>query len=168
MEKIVYGFHDSEFGRMIIAQSDNGLCYLGFMVEGNKKDGLEELKNTYKNAELMQSDTVAKTLAETALNAWRANVISGLTLDLRGTSFQKMVWNALIDIEKGQTKSYQDIAEDIGRPKSQRAVGTAVGQNPLSLIIPCHRVIQKDGALGNYMWGKDIKRKILAIEGVEL
>ncbi len=168
MEKIVYGFQDTEFGRMIIAQSDNGLCYLGFMVEGNKKDGLEELKNTFKNAELMRSDTVAKTLSEVALNAWRADVISGLTLDLRGTDFQKMVWNALIEIDKGTTKSYQDIAEDIGRPKSQRAVGTAVGQNPLSLIVPCHRVIQKDGAIGNYMWGKEVKRKILGEEGVDL
>ena len=168
MEKIVYGFYDSEFGRMVIAQTDQGVCWLGFMVEGHKKDGLEELQKSFSKAQLMRSDSVAKSIGEMALNAWRADMISGVTLDLRGTEFQKKVWNALLEIEKGATKSYGDIAYAIGSAKAHRAVGTAVGQNPVSLIVPCHRVIQKSGAIGNYMWGTEIKRKILKEEGVDL
>ena len=169
MEKIVYGLYDSEFGQMIIAQTDQGgICWLGFMVEGRKKDGLSELLAHFPDAELMRSDTVGKSLGEMAVNAWRADMMSGITLDLRGTDFQKKVWNALLDIKKGSTKSYGDIANAIGSSKAHRAVGTAVGQNPVSLIVPCHRVIQKDGAIGNYMWGTNIKRQILKEEGVDL
>ena len=169
MEKIIYGFYDSEFGQMIIAQTDIGICWLGFMVEdGAKGDGLALLHERFPNVEFMRSDTVGKSLGEMIVNAWRADMPSSVTLDLRGTDFQKQVWNALLDIDKGSTSSYGEIAEAIERPKSHRAVGTAVGQNPVSLIVPCHRVIQKNGVIGNYLWGTDIKRQILKEEGVDL
>ncbi len=169
MEKIIYGLYDSEFGQMIIAQTDIGICWLGFMVEDSAKgDGLELLRGRFPDAELMRSDTVGKSLGEMVMNAWRADMPSSITLDLRGTDFQKTVWQALLDIKRGCTSSYGEIAEAISRPKSHRAVGTAVGQNPVSLIVPCHRVVQKNGVIGNYLWGTDIKRKILKEEGVDL
>lgn len=169
MEKIVYGFYDSEFGQMLIAKSDVGICWLGFAVEDNKRgDALSCLQKYCADATLMRSDTVGKSLGDTIINAYRADMISSLTLDLRGTEFQEKVWNALLQIKKGETQSYGDIAKTIGKPNAHRAVGTAVGQNPVSLVVPCHRVIQKSGAMGNYMWGPDIKRKILKEEGVDL
>ena len=77
-------------------------------------------------------------------------------------------WQALLNIPKGKTCAYQDIANDIGKPKAVRAVGSAVGENPVSLIVPCHRVLQKSGGLGNYGWGVDIKRNLLGREGANL
>lgn len=85
-------------------------------------------------------------------------------LDLEGTDFQKSVWLALLQIPFGKTLSYKDIAKAIARPKSTRAVGTAVGKNPFLIIIPCHRVIKSDGSLGNFAYGKNIKKKLLEIE----
>ncbi len=169
MEKIIYGYYDSEFGQMIIAQTDIGICWIGFMVDNCAKgDGLSLLYKRFSNVEFMRSDTVGKSLGETVINAWRADMPFGVNLDLRGTDFQKQVWKSLLNIDKGSTSSYAEIAEDIGRPKSHRAVGTAIGQNPVSLIVPCHRVIQKNGVIGNYLWGKEIKRQILKEEGVYL
>lgn len=86
-------------------------------------------------------------------------------LDLEGTDFQKSVWQALSKIPYGKTSSYKDIAKFIGNPKAVRAVGTAVGKNPFLIIIPCHRVIKKDGSLGGFAYGKKIKKKLLNIEG---
>lgn len=86
-------------------------------------------------------------------------------LDLDGTDFQKSVWLVLSKIPYGKTSSYKDIAKFIGNPKAVRAVGTAVGKNPFLIIIPCHRVIKKDGSLGGFAYGKKIKKKLLNIEG---
>ena len=86
-------------------------------------------------------------------------------LELEGTDFQKSVWQTLLKIPYGKTLSYKDIANMIGRPKATRAVGTAVGKNPFLIIIPCHRVIKKDGSLGDFAYGKKIKKKLLNIEG---
>ena len=91
-----------------------------------------------------------------------------LTLDLHGTDFQRSVWNALLDIPFGRTRSYADIAEAIGNPKAVRAVGLANGRNPVSIIVPCHRVIGADGSLTGYGGGIDRKRRLLAHEGVHV
>jgi len=85
-------------------------------------------------------------------------------MEIYGTEFHKKVWNALLKIPTGRTKTYSDIAQDIGNPKAVRAVGTAVGTNPISLLIPCHRVVKSDGSLGNYGWGVEIKEMLLNIE----
>ena len=89
-------------------------------------------------------------------------------LDLEGTDFQKSVWQALSNIPYGKTSSYKDIANQIGKPKATRAVGTAVGKNPFLIIIPCHRVIKTDGSIGGFAYGSEAKRKLLKIEGINL
>jgi len=102
------------------------------------------------------------------LDAWQTEKTDSIKLDLQGTAFQRAVWKALHGIPKGRTVSYSDIADTIGKPKASRAVGTAIGNNPISLLIPCHRVIQKSGGLGNYGWGLDLKRRLLALEAAPI
>lgn len=85
----------------------------------------------------------------------------------QGTPFQQLVWKELLNIPKGQTRTYQDIAHVIGKPKAVRAVGTAIGKNNLAVVVPCHRVIRKDGTLGGYRWGIEKKKKLLKKEGIK-
>lgn len=167
MEKITYGLHDTSLGQIIVAQSCKGLCWLGFMVKGYKGDGFTRMKEFFPNSELMRDDELTKNLVTEIIKAWDQDTLNEIELDLRGTQFQRDVWQALLNIPKGQVISYGDVANDIGRPKASRAVGSAVGENPVSLIVPCHRVVQSSGKLGNYGWGIDLKEKILHLEGVK-
>lgn len=164
MEKITYGLHDTPLGQIIVAQSDKGLCWLGFMVQGYKGDGFTRMKDFFPNTNFIRDDKTTQTLADEIMSAWDQDTVADIALDLRGTEFQRSVWTALLQIPKGQVISYGDVANDIGRPKASRAVGTAVGENPVSLIVPCHRVVQASGGLGNYGWGVDLKKKILSKE----
>ncbi len=164
MEKITYGFYKSQFGEMIIARSEQGVCWLGFMVDGYKGNGYERMVEHFDGSDFAKADV--NDVGDEIIAAWEQGGLAGINLDLRGSEFQKAVWLALIEIPKGETKSYGDIAELIGKPKAMRAVGSAVGANPVSLIVPCHRVVQKSGAIGNYGWGVDLKRNILSAEGL--
>lgn len=166
MEKITYGLHDTPLGQIIVAQSCKGLCWLGFMVKGYKGDGFTRMTEFFPNSELVRDDKKTKSLVTEIMQAWNKDTLKEIALDLRGTEFQKSVWQALLQIPKGQVISYGDVANDIGRPKASRAVGSAVGENPVSLIVPCHRVVQRSGKLGNYGWGVELKEKILHLEGV--
>ncbi|HPD83163.1 MAG: methylated-DNA--[protein]-cysteine S-methyltransferase [Alphaproteobacteria bacterium] len=170
MEKITYGLHDTPLGQIVIAQSCKGLCWLGFMVskeEGAYKgDGFTRMQEHFPNSELVRDDTQTKKLMNEIMQAWDHDTLNDVALDLRGTDFQCAVWKALLNIPRGQVISYGDVANDIGRPKASRAVGSAVGENPVSLIVPCHRVVQASGGLGNYGWGVPLKKKILEAEGV--
>ena len=167
-ETITYGIHSTEIGNVVLGRSAQGLCWLGFMVDGYKGNGLERLQGFYPDAELVRDDAASAALMERVLDTWENDRMDTIPLDLRGTEFQKAVWAALMDIPKGQVCTYSDIAQAIGRPLAARAVGTAVGENPVSLIVPCHRVVQASGALGNYGWGVDIKRSLLLEEEVPL
>ncbi|MGH1456966.1 MAG: methylated-DNA--[protein]-cysteine S-methyltransferase [Alphaproteobacteria bacterium] len=166
MEKITYGFFDTPMGEMVIGSSDKGLCWLGFMVDGYKGDGFSRMKAHFKSAEFVRDDNEIADIGFVILNAWEKGEENLIPVDLRGTTFQKSVWQALLDIRRGEVKSYGDVANDLGMPKAARAVGSAVGENPVSLIVPCHRVLQKSGAIGNYGWGVDLKRQILCEEGI--
>lgn len=165
MEKITYGFYQSPVGEMVLAQTDEGLCWLGFMVKGYKGDGLERMRMHFAGAEFVQDDEAMTGLGDEVIRLWRAGREQDITLDLRGTDFQKDVWQALFAIKRGDVCSYGDVANDIGRSRASRAVGSAVGSNPVSLIVPCHRVVQKSGGLGNYGWGLELKRRLLEEEG---
>jgi len=167
-ERIIYGIHDTDIGKVILAQSTQGVCWLGFMVEGYKGNGLQRLCGFYPEAELVRDDDGTAVLMHQVLDAWENDRMDTIPLDLRGTEFQKSVWAALLEIPKGQVRTYSDIARKIERPLAARAVGTAVGDNPVSLIVPCHRVVQASGGLGNYGWGADIKRNLLLEEDVTL
>lgn len=169
MDKIIYGIHGTEFGDVILARSDKGLCWLGFMTsveEGAYKgDGLTRLKKLFPVMNIVRDDAGTADLMKMIMTAWREDRLKDIPLDLHGTAFQKSVWQALLEIPAGQAWTYSDVAQKVGKPKAVRAVGTAVGENPVSLIVPCHRVVRSDGGLGNYGWGVDIKEKLLVSEG---
>ncbi len=170
MEKITYGLHDTPIGQVVVAQSCKGICWLGFMVGREdgayKGDGFTRMTEFFPNSELVRDDAQTVAVVDDIMKAWDKDTLSDIQLDLRGTEFQREVWQALLQIPRGQVISYGDVANDIGRPKASRAVGSAVGENPVSLVVPCHRVVQSSGGLGNYGWGVELKEKILHLEGV--
>lgn len=139
---IRFTYKETKWGRSVVATTDLGVCYVGF-------DGVGKLKQQFKGAEFVESD-------------FEPNFEQ---LHLYGTDFQIAVWNELIKIPKGETITYSDIAVAIGKPKAVRAVGTAVGRNPIAVIVPCHRVVGKS-SLGGYMYGLEMKRGVLHDEGV--
>lgn len=165
MKKITYGFYGSPFGEMVLAKTGQGLCWLGFMTKGNRKgDGYKRMKAFFPGAELVQDDEAIAGLAVKVLSAWERGREASIKLDLQGTPFQISVWEALLKIPKGKVRFYADVANDVGKPKAVRAVGTAIGANPVSLIVPCHRVLPRGGGVGNYGWGPKLKEKILKAE----
>lgn len=166
MEKITYGFYASSLGEMVLGKTETGLCWLGFMVKGYKGDGLERMKAHFQGSVFDRDDDAVKVLGDKIIDAWRDGREKDIALDLHGTDFQKSVWNALLDVSRGVVCSYGDIAHEIGKPGAARAVGSAVGENPVSLIVPCHRILKSDGGVGNYGWGADLKREILRAEGI--
>lgn len=172
-EEIVYGIHSTEIGEVVLARSSVGICWLGFMVprDGNvayKENGLDRLMAYFAGADIVRDDVQSADLMAAVLGAWKSGTMGALALDLRGTVFQREVWDALLAIPQGEVCTYGDIARVINRPKAARAVGSAVGENPVSLIVPCHRVVQQSGAIGHYGWGSDIKRHLLLAENVTI
>jgi len=168
IERIIYGFYTSSLGEMIIAQTDRGICWLSFVLDGETSgEALALMKHKFMGASLLRNDTVAEDLGRRVVRAWHDEREQSIDVDLRGTEFQKAVWLALRQIGRGYVCSYSEVADMISRPKAVRAVGAAVGANPVSILVPCHRVIQKNGTLGDYAWGKPLKRKLLLEEGVD-
>jgi AraC family transcriptional regulator of adaptative response/methylated-DNA-[protein]-cysteine methyltransferase len=165
MQKIIYGYASSPFGvDMVIGQTDIGVCWIGFQVEGYKGNGESRMRDFFPRATFYQDQHQIESQGKYILDAWRTDRLRSVVMDIYSTPFQQKVWQALLDIPKGDAVSYGDIARQIGLPKAARAVGSAVGENPVSLIIPCHRVITASGLIGNYGWGTDLKAKILQAE----
>lgn len=155
----------ASLGPMLVAASAKGVVRLSF------GENPAVLADRFPNAELVQGGAdFAKLLAEIA----RAAEAPGETdfdhipVDVSGTPFQQSVWQALRRIPKGETRTYAQLAAEVGRPGAVRAAGSANGANHVSLLIPCHRVIRTDGSLGGYAWGLDIKAKLLQREGALL
>jgi AraC family transcriptional regulator of adaptative response/methylated-DNA-[protein]-cysteine methyltransferase len=163
---IRYGFHPSPLGELMVAVTDRGVCWLGFQIDQSRTLELERLEHHFPGALYIhdQDGTVAAT--EEILKIWagQGDAKKKLKLDLVGTNFQIQVWQAMLKIPAGVTVSYKTIAESLGKPKASRAVGGAVGANPISLLIPCHRVIQQSGIIDNYGWGSPRKKSILGVE----
>lgn len=168
---IATGFHDSPFGECVIATTDRGICGLSFVVDGDRSAAVSELANRWPEASFVQDERATQNVAERVFAAWdgapwssAAGKSNGsvtpapLSVLVRGTNFQVRVWEALLRIPPGSVASYEDIAGAIGSTGAIRAVGTAIGRNPVAYLIPCHRVIRKTGAFGSYHWGA--KRKI--------
>jgi len=164
IKKITYGFYHSPFGEMVLAKTEKGLCWLGFMIRGKKGNGYARMKKFFPGALLVHDDEAIAKLAMSVLTAWERGREASIKLDLQGTAFQISVWKSLLKIPKGKVCSYSDVANDIARPKAVRAVGGAVGANPVSLIVPCHRVVPRGGGVGNYGWGPKLKENILEAE----
>lgn len=164
--RIVYGFHPSLLGEMMIAKTGIGVCWLGFLVDGKREVPVQRMHGFWPKASFTHDDGSVKGEAEQVLGIWRGQGQIGgkLKLDLYGTNFQLQVWQALLRIPCGETVTYRDIAKTVCTEKASRAVGNAVGANPVSLLIPCHRVIRGTGIIDNYSWGSPRKKLILALE----
>ncbi|MBN7813569.1 methylated-DNA--[protein]-cysteine S-methyltransferase [Algoriphagus sp. H41] len=161
--QINYSFAESPFGQLIVASTAKGVCSMAF--EENEKKGLEDLRQRFPNADFCQKlDLHQQHALFIFQNDW--SKLSEIKLHLRGTDFQLKVWESLLKIPMGKLQTYGHIAEQIGNPKASRAVGTAIGSNPVAFLIPCHRVIQSSGDFGGYMWGPTRKAAIIGWEGV--
>lgn len=159
--KIDYSFFESQFGLMLIASTHKGVCFMHFITA--KTEGLALLKQHFPKAQIVEQETGFHCEAR-AIYTQQWSEIAAIKLHLKGTSFQLKVWESLLKIPQGELATYRDIADEIGRPKASRAIGTAIGKNPIALLIPCHRVIQTSGKLGGYMWGLTRKQALLGWE----
>jgi AraC family transcriptional regulator, regulatory protein of adaptative response / methylated-DNA-[protein]-cysteine methyltransferase len=157
---IRYGFQPSPFGECLLALTDRGICSLSF-TDGDRQTGLDELRHEWSGADLAE-DAVATAAA--AAHIFGSVPRAPLALHLHGTNFQIKVWEALLRLPAGAVVSYESLAEQIGETGAARAVGNAVGRNPVAFLIPCHRVLQKTGEFGNYRYGSARKKAILLRE----
>lgn len=160
---IRHGVHDSPFGPCLLMHTPRGICGLAFIDAADDGRGLACMAARWPNATLRADPEPGEALAA-RIFAPRGNRDDPLSLLLHGTPFQIQVWQALLRIPRGAVTSYEALASYIGKPKAARAVGTANGANPISYLIPCHRVIRKSGTLGGYRWGLGRKLAMLSQE----
>lgn len=160
---IDWGWFDSPFGAAIVMGTEKGICGLGFAAEMGEAAAFADLQNRWPMAQFRENPASLSTWVQTAFGLHRSDNAPAPLL-LIGAPFQIKVWQALLAIPSGHVSTYSEIARHIGHPKAVRAVGTAVGRNPISLLIPCHRALRKSGALGGYHWGLPVKRAMLAYE----
>jgi AraC family transcriptional regulator of adaptative response/methylated-DNA-[protein]-cysteine methyltransferase len=161
-ETIYWGSAETNLGAILLAHTESGICSLLF------DEGEAELASRFPKAPLVAGGAATQALlAEVIATIHDPKHRPSLPLDLRGTAFQLAVWRALRDIPVGETRTYADIAAAVGRPNAVRATGSANGANPVSVLVPCHRVIRSDGGLGGYAWGFERKRALLAREAGE-
>jgi AraC family transcriptional regulator, regulatory protein of adaptative response / methylated-DNA-[protein]-cysteine methyltransferase len=161
---IRWGWHDSPFGRALLATSERGLCWLGFATAEDGRDGLAELAAFWPDARRIADDGATRPLAERVFGLSPDASDEPIRLLLKGTDFQIAVWRALTRIPIGAVASYESLAQAVGAPAARRAVGAAGGRNPLCLLVPCHRAIQKSGIIHRYRYGVPRKRALLAWE----
>ena len=161
--RIYWGWFDSPFGLSLVMGTDKGICGIGFASEAGEEATMEDLVGRWPGAEFIEDPIMLRPWVLTAYGAGD-QMHEPAPLYLIGAPFQIKVWEALLQIPSGHVTTYSEIAQSIGRPKAVRAVGTAVGRNPISLLIPCHRALRKSGGLGGYHWGLPVKRAILAWE----
>ena len=162
---INYSFKESPFGNIIIASTNKGVCYIHF--QNNESIAFRDLKACFPCAAYHRTED---NYQKDALSIFQKNwgQIDQIKLHLRGTRFQIKVWESLLKIPTGGLSTYGDIAKKIGNPKAARAVGTAIGANPIAFLIPCHRVIHSNGKFGGYMWGANKKMAIIGWEAAKM
>ena len=153
-----WGWFDSPFGPAIVMGTDRGICGMGFAAEMGAAGAVQDLQGRWPLATYVKDAARLRPWVMAAFGAEQAPLV------LIGAPFQIKVWEALLQIPSGHVTTYSEIARAIGHPGAVRAVGTAVGRNPISLFIPCHRALRKSGGLGGYHWGLPVKRAILAWE----
>jgi AraC family transcriptional regulator of adaptative response/methylated-DNA-[protein]-cysteine methyltransferase len=161
---IRFGVHPSPFGECFLAATEKGICALSFIGPNGLEKAVEDLKDRWRHAVFQERPDLTRSIAERIFAASPNGVPLSLNLFIKGTNFQVKVWEALLRIPYGSVASYEEIAETVGAPKAARAVGTAVAQNPVAYLIPCHRVIRKSGDFGEYRWGAVRKKAILGWE----
>jgi len=158
---INYSFAESPFGDIIVASTTKGICYIAFA--DDRELALSELKNQFPNAAYNQfADTIQQNGLFIFQKDW--SKLPDIKLHLKGTDFQLKVWDALLKIPMGGLNTYASIAQKINSPQANRAVGSAIGANPVAFLIPCHRVIRSSGETGQYHWGANRKSAIIGWE----
>ncbi|MDI9364830.1 MAG: methylated-DNA--[protein]-cysteine S-methyltransferase [Flavobacterium sp.] len=163
--QIKYSFADTIFGDMVIASTQKGVCYMAFIEDAAV--GFNNLQSHFSKANFIeQTDELQQHALSIFSKDWQH--LQQIKLHLKGTNFQLKVWEALLKIPTGQLTTYGNIANTINSPKASRAVGTAIGSNPVAFLIPCHRVIQTTGNIGGYMWGATRKTAIIGWEAATI
>ena len=161
---IRYGIHLTPFGKCLIGLTERGICHLGF-VSGSEGDAIDGIVSEWREANMVEDYRSTAALVGPIFDLlFDTRIRQPLTLHLRGTNFQIKVWEALLQIPAGTATTYEGLAQRIGQPNASRAVGSAVGHNPIAVLIPCHRVIRKVGDFGNYRYGELRKKALLARE----
>lgn len=163
-----YGFHLSPFGQALVMVTERGLAGLAFCDPGDERAAFEDMASRWPNADYEEDMAATAPYAARVFDPSRWRAEEPLRVVLIGTDFQVRVWDALLKIPMGRACAYSDIAERIGKPTASRAVGAAVGANPVSFVVPCHRAVGKSGALTGYHWGLTRKRAILGWEAGQL
>lgn len=159
-----YSFAESPFGNLIVASTPRGICYMAF--NDDEANALSDLKQKFSNAIFQRKlDLMQQNALFIFQNDW--SKLPEIKLHLKGTDFQLKVWETLLKIPLGKLSTYGNIAEQIGNPNASRAVGTAIGSNPVAFLIPCHRVIQSSGNIGGYLWGNTRKTAIIGWESAK-
>lgn len=162
---INYAFSESIFGKLILAATPKGVCYIAFIED--EKNGFQALQHHFPHATFTQKESDFQHDALRFFSRdWTA--LNPLKLHLKGTPFQLKTWKALLEIPFGQLTTYGDLAANLATLKAARAIGTAIGKNPITFLIPCHRVVQSSGELGGYMWGTTRKAAIIAWEAAAI
>ncbi|WP_323878341.1 bifunctional transcriptional activator/DNA repair enzyme AdaA [Aeromonas caviae] len=160
---IEHGVHDTPFGQAFVALTPRGICNFSFLDEQDPQTPLAALAHNWPEAELREAPSRTQRVIHTMFDGSKAPD-RPISLHVSGTNFQISVWRALLQIPPAKVVSYAQVASAVGNPKAARAVGLAVGANPVALMIPCHRVIQQNGKLGGYHWGETRKQAIHAWE----
>ena len=163
---IYIGFFTTPYGEVFIASTDKGICQLLFCEQHTHTQFTDNLQKDWPKATIIKNQSYNKPFIEQIF--FQAEKQAPLSLWVKGTNFQINVWQALLNLQAGQLASYSDIATAIHKPGASRAVGSAIGSNPIAFCIPCHRVIQQSGNLGGYRWGIARKQAILAREMAQL
>lgn len=163
--QINYSFAESPFGDVLVASTTKGICHMAFFEDQEK--ALATLQQRFPAAQYRQmTDLIQQNALHIFSKDW--NALDQVKLHLKGTDFQLKVWETLLKIPQGALSSYGEVAGAIGKPKASRAVGTAIGSNPVAYLIPCHRVIRGSGTIGNYMWGENRKTAIIGWEAAHV
>ena len=159
---VVFGWHASPFGSCLIVASEQGVCGLAFELDAGREATIENLFGSLGEMQRLQDNAATKKFADRAFDGGQLNVV------LRGSPFQLKVWEGLLRIPSGVVTSYGDLALTLGLPTAARAVASAVARNPVSWLVPCHRVLRNNGAISGYRWGPTKKRSMLAVESANL
>lgn len=161
--RLDYGWHGTPFGEILLAVHEQGLCGASF-VSDSRERALEEMRDRWPAASFVRGTQTTAPIAAELVRRMRGQREAPLHVVLRGTPFQMKVWRALLTIPEGAVVSYGDLASRLQEKSAARAVGSAVGQNPIAYLIPCHRVLRATGEVGDYHWGPERKRALLAME----
>lgn len=160
--EVFWGWCESPFGEALVMATSKGICGIAFAAETGAEAAMADMLSRWPKATFTEDPMAIRPLALSAFGGPES--LHQTPLFLMGSALQIKVWEALVSIPEGQVSTYSDIAQSIGRPKAVRAVASAIGRNPISWVIPCHRALRKTGGLGGYHWGLPVKRAMLAYE----